>query len=110
MSVQVVDCRRTESLVLEGGLSQTGRPAQLVRKKDGKSIPIGTGSKQKTAIYEGSRPSSSKRASPEVYEEDSVQRSMARRRRLAPGEVPTEPAPRVCLECRKEFKRPCDLT
>ena len=56
--------------MLEGGLSQTGRPAQLVRKKDGKTIPIGTGSKQADAgLYEGTRPPVSKRTSPEIYEE-----------------------------------------
>lgn len=100
--------------MLDGGLSQTGRPAQLVREKGGKSIPIGPGSSAKEAhsqVYKDGRvPPLMKRALSEQFEEDSVHRSMARKRKLGPGET-ASPAPlHKCQDCEKEFKRPCDLT
>lgn len=95
-------------------MSQTGRPAELVRKKGDKSIPIGTDNpKQTIRISTHSRDgssSTSKRPSSDQFMEDSVHRSMARRRKLAPGETLSDPIPQVCADCGKEFKRPCDLT
>ncbi|KAI9776479.1 MAG: copper-binding transcription factor [Peltula sp. TS41687] len=105
----------SERLVLEGGLSQTGRPAQLVRVKDGKSIPIGPEMPAKEAggqVYkEGTFPSLMKRAlSEQSDDDDQVLRSMARKRKLGPGEMVSAPPPQKCQDCQKEFKRPCDLT
>ncbi|KAI9794317.1 MAG: copper-binding transcription factor [Piccolia ochrophora] len=104
----------SESLVLQGGLSQTGRPARLVRVKGGKPIPLGTdraGDPTEEGPSEGGSLSTSmKRSHSENSSEESVLRSMARRRKLSPGEVVSEPAPQICGECNKEFKRPCDLT
>lgn len=104
----------SERLVLEGGLGQTGRPAQLVRVKDGKSIPIGPENSAKetdTRVYkEGTFPSLMKRTLSEEPDDDSVHRSMARRRKLGPGERVSAPPPQKCQECNREFKRPCDLT
>lgn len=100
--------------MLDGGLSQTGRPAQLVRVKDGKSVPIGPDAlaqETHTRVYkEGASPSLMKRTRSEQSEDDSVHRSMARRRKLGPGEMVSAAPPQRCQECDREFKRPCDLT
>jgi len=70
---------------------------QLVRRKNGKEIPIATDEELPTAT--------SKRAFFEDAEEE-VMRSMARRRKSErPGDVS-----HACRDCGKEFKRPCDLT
>ena len=90
-----------ERLRLEGGLSQTGRPAEIVRIKDGKSISLRTGK----VIHEGS-PQSLKRSMSEESDDEMV-RSMARRRKSA---LPVVKDVQKCSECEKTFKRPCDLT
>ncbi|KAI9681190.1 MAG: copper-binding transcription factor [Caeruleum heppii] len=101
----------SEKVMLDGGLSQTGRPARLVRVKEGKTMPISTGDNNDDCkAIKGSNSPIMKRSLSERADEGSVRRSMARRRKLAPGEVLTEPAPQVCQDCDKEFKRPCDLT
>ncbi|KAI9792118.1 MAG: copper-binding transcription factor [Piccolia ochrophora] len=82
-------------VVLQGGLSSTGRPAQLARKKHGKVVPFYVGS------------SGGKAGGSADEDEDSAFRSMARRRKLSPGEAIL---PQVCGECLREFQRPCDLT
>jgi hypothetical protein len=96
-------CHSGEEVVLEGGLSSNGRPAELVRKKDGKSmslVPEGSRSDNDAMVFK--RPHDDL----ENEEDDEVLRSMARRRKgEGPGEVM-----QVCRVCRKEFKRPCDLT
>jgi hypothetical protein len=100
-----MDYTRDEQITVQGGLSNNGKPAELVRKKNGQTIPL---------IPEDSRPSdetmSSKRPhSDDEYDDDDdddVYRSMARRRKSdKAGDVM-----HVCSTCRKEFKRPCDLT
>ncbi|KAI9824281.1 MAG: copper-binding transcription factor [Thelocarpon impressellum] len=103
------DYSPSEKVVLQGGLSQTGKPARLVRVKDGKTIPIGKGQPD-GAAYEDGPSSAMKRSLSDQSVDDSARRSMARRRKLAPGEVATEPAPLVCRCCGKICKRPCDLT
>jgi uncharacterized C2H2 Zn-finger protein len=91
-----------EEITIEGGLSKNGKPAELVRKKDGKVIPLS----ERSALNEGS-PSSFKRPlTDDEMDDDDVFRSMARRRKSdKPGDVMHS-----CRVCEKEFKRPCDLT
>ncbi|KAI9846511.1 MAG: copper-binding transcription factor [Sclerophora amabilis] len=109
------DYSPSEKVILKGGLSQTGRPAELVRVKEGKTIPIGDGpsaqhgDNDEEADESKFWPSPMKRTLSE-NSEDSARRSMARRRKLAPGEVVSEPSPIVCGQCRKHFPRRCDLT
>jgi hypothetical protein len=94
-----------EEIVLEGGLSNNGRPAELVRKKNGKAIPLNPESSR--SAPEGAM-SSKRPLSDDEYDEDDddILRSMARRRKSdKAGDVA-----QVCAVCRKEFKRPCDLT
>jgi hypothetical protein len=89
-----------EEIVIEGGLSKNGKPAELVRKKDGKVIPLS----ERSALDES--PSSFKRHLTDEMDDDDVYRSMARRRKSEkPGDVM-----HPCRACDKEFKRPCDLT
>ena len=90
-------CSRTEKLTLKGGMAQDGSPLELVREKDGKTIPIAS---------DEDRAASSKRSVPEDSDDELAVRSMARRRKSdKPGDVA-----HACSECGKEFKRPCDLT
>ncbi|UPX11640.1 uncharacterized protein EKO05_0002235 [Ascochyta rabiei] len=92
-----MDYSRDEKITLRGGLSHNGRPVELVREKNGKVIPLVTGSEnayRKRALSE------------EDIDDDDVMRSMARRRKSdKPGDVL-----HMCRDCKKEFKRPCDLT
>ena len=92
-----------EELGLRGGLSQTGRPVELIRIKDGQSVSLRTGK-----VVDRDSPSihGNKRSASEETDED-VLRSMARRRKNA---LPTMKEAQRCSECDKEFKRPCDLT
>lgn len=106
----ILNHARSEKVVLEGGLSQTGRPARLARSKDGKMLPIGIGPSAVDHKSGEVPPSMMKRSMSGASEEDTVHRSMARRRKLAPGEVAAEPIPQVCGQCNKQFARACDLT
>lgn len=95
-------CGSDEKITLRGGLSHNGRPIELVRNKNGKTIPLADNA---DSIATGS---SSKRALPDDdgLDADEVTRSMARRRKSdKPGDVM-----HICRDCNKEFKRPCDLT
>lgn len=89
-----------ERLVLHGGISQNGRPAELARSKDGKLISLATGEPIDTDAESPIRKSFATQEEREDYE-----LSMARRRKNAPEKVSQR-----CSECDKEFKRPCDLT
>ncbi|EEH39253.2 zinc finger transcription factor ace1 [Paracoccidioides lutzii Pb01] len=98
------DYSSDEELTLEGGLAATGRPAELVRRKKNQAISLRT-----REPYE-------ERASPVIPMmkrslstescDDSVTRSMARRKKNAP---PLD-INQKCKDCDKVFKRPCDLT
>lgn len=96
---------------LYGGLAKNGRPAELIRvKKNGKAISIATG--LPVEIEEDSKDAAmriKRSLSEEAEEDESILRSMARRKRSASA---AELAPKKCREkgCDKEFKRPCDLT
>ena len=100
----------TDEVMLHGGLTKNGRPAELVRvKKNGKAISIATG--MPVDLEEDSKEGIQfKRSlSEEAEDDESILRSMARRKRSASA---AELAPKRCREpgCDKEFKRPCDLT
>lgn len=88
-----------EKITLRGGLSHDGRPVELVREKNGKVMPIAEGTEDAYKV--------SKRAlADDDMDEDEATRSMARRRKSdKPGDVM-----HTCRDCKKEFKRPCDLT
>ncbi|KAI4190916.1 MAG: hypothetical protein LQ348_003579 [Seirophora lacunosa] len=88
-----------ERLALHGGLSQNGRPAELVRVKKGQSISLRTGSVVDNLA-------GAKRLAEDDSDED-PERSMARRRKSAQTAVKEA---QQCQECDKVFKRPCDLT
>jgi len=100
---------RGDEVKLYGGLTKNGRPAELVRvKKNGKTISIATG--QPIEVEESKEALRFKRSlSEEAEDDESIMRSMARRKRSASA---AELAPKRCREpgCDKEFKRPCDLT
>lgn len=99
---------RTDEVRLHGGLTKNGRPAELVRvKKNGKAISIMTG--EPVDLDEDTKVQFKRSLSEEAEEDESIFRSMARRKRSASA---AELAPKRCREpgCDKEFKRPCDLT
>ncbi|KAI9713305.1 MAG: hypothetical protein M1812_006664 [Candelaria pacifica] len=107
-----MDYSPDETVSLQGGLSQTGRAAQLVRVKNGKTFPINATNLSDAESLVDEELSSShamKRSlSEDSYDEDGARRSMARRRKSAQGSA--KDIPQTCRECNKEFKRPCDLT
>ena len=90
-----------EEIFLEGGLTKNGKPAELVRNKNGKFIPLSDNSALDTDTTMLKRPFTD-----DEDDEDEVHRSMARRRKSdRPGDIM-----HPCQVCDKEFKRPCDLT
>jgi len=98
-----MDYSPDENLAVQGGLSKNGRPAELVRHKDGKTIPlINGGYRAAMDAMSSKRPHSDD----EFEDDDDPLRSMARRRKSdRAGDVLHQ-----CSSCSKEFKRPCDLT
>jgi hypothetical protein len=101
---------RSDEVKLYGGVAKNGRPAELVRvKKSGVAVSLSTGQRIKMESIEDEERGVMKRSlSEEQDDEESVFRSMARRKRSATAEI----APKRCREpgCTKEFKRSCDLT
>ena len=95
-----------ERLDLVGGLSKTGRVAELVRTKGGRSISLRTGEEISADQMITAKPHGMKRSVSEQADED-VLRSMARRRKSA---QPVVKDIQKCNDCDKVFKRPCDLT
>ncbi|PSN59340.1 hypothetical protein BS50DRAFT_580060 [Corynespora cassiicola Philippines] len=99
-TIDEMDYTPGEKISLQGGLSHNGKPAELVREKNGKVIPIVDGADSHSG------PSSKRALSDDEADEDEVKRSMARRRKSdKPGDVLHS-----CSSCEKTFKRPCDLT
>ncbi|KAL8630104.1 hypothetical protein Q9189_004177 [Teloschistes chrysophthalmus] len=96
------DVAADERLGIYGGLSQNGRPAELVRIRNGQSFSLRTGN----AVDMASNMTGAKRAADEDSDEDPL-RSMARRRKNAQAAAKEA---QQCRECDKVFKRPCDLT
>jgi hypothetical protein len=106
-----MDPESSDEVKLHGGLTENGRPAELVRvKKNGKAISIATG-KPIASLEEDSKGAMQMKRSisEEAEDDESIMRSMARRKRSASA---AELTPKRCREpgCKKEFKRPCDLT
>ncbi|KKY27529.1 putative zinc finger transcription factor [Diplodia seriata] len=98
-----MDYHPDEKVTLRGGLSHNGKPAELVRERNGKMIPIATEAEGSALNATFKRPLD---VDEDDEDEDSVHRSMARRRKSdRPGDVMHR-----CADCKKEFKRPCDLT
>ncbi|KAF2729675.1 hypothetical protein EJ04DRAFT_568430 [Polyplosphaeria fusca] len=96
-----MDYSPDEKITLRGGLSHDGRPAELVREKNGKVLPIAEGADDIETGF-----SSKRTLSDDETDDEGVKRSMARRRKSdKPGDVL-----HMCRDCKKEFKRPCDLT
>ncbi|KAL2814995.1 hypothetical protein BJX63DRAFT_442345 [Aspergillus granulosus] len=101
--------RRTEEgkqskapeLTLEGGMSKTGRPAELVVEHDGKLVSLRTGKP-----YDECAIPSMKRSLSAASADEGAQRSMARRKKNAPPMNINK----KCKDCDKVFARPCDLT
>ena len=88
-----------EKITLRGGFSHDGRPMHLVREKNGKSMSLAEG-------IDSSYKISKRPLAEDEMDEDEATRSMARRRKSdKPGDVM-----HTCRDCKKEFKRPCDLT
>ncbi|TPX11205.1 uncharacterized protein E0L32_001023 [Thyridium curvatum] len=98
-----------DEIKLHGGITVNGRPAELVRMKDGKAISLATGKVVELEEDIKGAIRFKRSASEELADEEEIMRSMARRKKNAP---PEEYAPKQCREpgCNKEFKRPCDLT
>ncbi|KAF7588852.1 copper-binding transcription factor [Aspergillus hancockii] len=88
-------------LELVGGLSETGKPAELVMHKDGKLISMQT----EEPYNEHNIPSFKRTLSVETVDEG-VERSMARRKKNAPPMDINQ----KCRFCDRVLKRPCDLT
>jgi hypothetical protein len=99
-----MDYSPDEEITIAGGLSHNGKPAELVRRKNGKVIPL---SEHSSLNVGDEAPSAIKRPlSEDEMDDDDIHRSMARRRKSdRPGDVM-----HPCAVCDKEFKRPCDLT
>lgn len=91
--VIILNITSDEKLSLHGGLGRTGRPAELVRTKDGQAISLRTGKVVEPDAAVGA--------------DDDLHHSMARRRK---SEQAAAKQAQRCSECDKEFKRPCDLT
>lgn len=91
---------RDDEVTLEGGLSQTGRPAELVRWKNGEGISL-----RDNQPYEA-QPLIKRQRSNASFDDD-AERSMARRKKNAEPRI-TELR---CSDrsCDKIFNRKCDL-
>lgn len=91
---------RDDEVTLEGGLGQTGRPAELVRWKNGEGVSLRTNER-----YEA-HPLIKRQRSSESLDDD-AERSMARRKKNAEPRI-TELR---CSDrsCEKIFNRKCDL-
>ena len=88
-------------LTLEGGMSQTGRPLELVAQKEGQAVSMQTGE-----AYDAHAPPLVKRTLSLNEADEGARRSMARRKKNAPPmNINTK-----CSHCDKIFQRPCDLT
>jgi uncharacterized C2H2 Zn-finger protein len=92
-----------ETIRLDGGMSSAGRPAGLVRMKNGKSISLAPENGRFNDNV-----SLKRSLSEDEYDsdDDDVMRSMARRRKSDRAADVVH----ACRSCNKEFKRPCDLT
>ncbi|PLN82251.1 hypothetical protein BDW42DRAFT_166911 [Aspergillus taichungensis] len=88
-------------LTLEGGLSQTGHPAQFVVHQGDKSTSLRTGEP-----YSATPIPTFKRTLSLGSADEGAERSMARRKKDAPPMNINQ----KCKQCDKVFKRHCDLS
>ncbi|KAI9370719.1 hypothetical protein BJX61DRAFT_535384 [Aspergillus egyptiacus] len=95
------DGKQAPELILEGGMSKTGRPLELVVQKDGEAISLRTEQR-----YDEHSIPSMKRTLSSASADEGAQRSMARRKKNAPPMNINK----KCKDCDKVFARPCDLT
>ncbi|KAF7508996.1 hypothetical protein GJ744_008552 [Endocarpon pusillum] len=95
-----MDYSPDDEVTLEGGLSQTGRPAELVRWKNGEGVSLRTNER-----YEA-QPLIKRQRSNESLDDD-AERSMARRKKNA--EPKTTELRCSDRTCDKIFNRKCDL-
>ena len=91
----------TPQLTLEGGLSQTGHPAQFVVHQGDKSTSLRTGEPYSSATIP-----TFKRTLSLGSADEGAERSMARRKKDAPPMNINQ----KCKQCDKVFKRHCDLS
>ena len=100
--ILILNVLSDERLEMHGGLSHTGRPAELVRIKNGQAISLRTGE-----VIEPDHSRNGMKRTSSSGAEDDLLHSMARRKKTE-----AEKAKQIqrCSECDKEFKRPCDLT
>lgn len=91
---------RDDEVTLEGGLGQTGRPAELVRWKNGEGVSLRTNERYEAQPV-------IKRQRSEASFDDDAERSMARRKKNAEPRV----TDLTCSDrsCDKIFNRKCDL-
>lgn len=92
---------KAPELRLEGGISKTGRPLEMVVEQDGEAVSLRTGKP-----YEDHSIPSMKRTLSAASADEGAQRSMARRKKNAPPMNINK----KCKDCDKVFARPCDLT
>ncbi|KAL4810252.1 hypothetical protein BDV18DRAFT_55090 [Aspergillus unguis] len=92
---------KAPELRLEGGMSKTGQPVEMVVEHEGETISLRTGKP-----YEGHVIPSMKRSLSAASADEGAQRSMARRKKNAPPMNINK----KCKDCDKVFARPCDLT
>lgn len=98
--VDEMDYSPDDEVTLEGGLGQTGRPAELVRWKNGEGISLRTNER-----YEAQPVIKRQRSNASL--DDDAERSMARRKKNAePRAVELKCSDR---SCEKIFNRKCDL-
>ncbi len=98
--IRISHHHRDDEVTLEGGLSETGRPAELVRWKNGQGVSLRTNER-----YEA-QPIIKRQRSNDSLDDD-AERSMARRKKNAEPRI-TELR---CSDrtCDKIFNRKCDL-
>lgn len=99
-----MDATPTDRIELQGGVTHNGKPGVLTRSKDGsKHISLAT---NQPMSLDDVGVASAKRPMEVTADDDGAHRSMARRKKGAPILTYTCDV----HGCRKQFKRPCDLT
>ncbi|TKX25635.1 transcription factor ace1-like protein [Elsinoe australis] len=97
------DALPTDEIELQGGMTHNGKPGFLTRRRGSQHINMAD---DQPMSAEAVAAASVKRAMDDLSDDDSVQRSMARRKKNEPIKT------YYCKheDCTKSFKRPCDLT
>ncbi|PSK55789.1 Transcription factor IIIA [Elsinoe australis] len=97
------DALPTDEIELQGGMTHNGKPGFLTRRRGSQHINMADDQRMSA---EAVAAASVKRAMDDLSDDDSVRRSMARRKKNEPIKT------YYCKheDCTKSFKRPCDLT